>query len=391
MTEEPPADSLPRICVLMGEVSTDDRGQPNGTEVQALRVGQGLAALGYPVCVVAAAPPREVRTQASLGGLPCSWYVRSRWWPVSETLRACAVVRPLQADVFYVRGRNPMNAVAAWCARKRRGVAVWATNCDEGGGRWKELGRLWRSRKALWRRLALTPPLAARDMVTHWGLKRADVVVNQTAAQQESVRRVWGHQGVIIRTGHPVPEVRRPAPRCFTAVWVGRVSAHKRPEHFLELAKRCADLDAEFVLVGGTGDADYWKSLRTQANAMPQLTLSGQVSPAEADRAIAEASVLVNTSVYEGVSNAMVQAWLHGVPTLVESHDPDGIVEREGVGMLAGDVDGLERLVRRLAQDSGLLDAVSGSARRYGAEAHALDVVARQYEERILAALADRR
>jgi glycosyltransferase involved in cell wall biosynthesis len=43
----------------------------------------------------------------------------------------------------------------------------------------------------------------------------------------------------------------------------------------------------------------------------------------------------VNTAEFEGMPNALLEAWSRGVPALVLNHDPAGVVEIHGLGAFA--------------------------------------------------------
>jgi glycosyltransferase involved in cell wall biosynthesis len=80
--------------------------------------------------------------------------------------------------------------------------------------------------------------------------------------------------------------------------------------------------------------------------------------------------VFVNTSEIEGFPNTFLQAWVRGIP-VVSFFDPDGVIQREGLGRTVASVEEMAAAVHRLAMDPQLWAEASArclayTARRYG-------------------------
>ncbi|TGD73116.1 glycosyltransferase [Mangrovimicrobium sediminis] len=130
-------------------------------------------------------------------------------------------------------------------------------------------------------------------------------------------------------------------------LWVAQLKDYKQPEAYVELARRCTDLDLDFLMIGGIARERYRWIARGEGTP-PNLHYLGERSPALVNGALRASLALVHTCLPEGFGNNFIQAWLQGRPTLSLQFDPAGIIEGEGLGRVPGDLDGLERALREL-------------------------------------------
>jgi glycosyltransferase involved in cell wall biosynthesis len=124
------------------------------------------------------------------------------------------------------------------------------------------------------------------------------------------------------------------------------------------------------------------RTIRAAAPTIPNLELLDPLPHRELSRLIAGAAAVVNTSAYEGMPNAFLEAWAHGVPVLTLQFDPDSIVARNGLGISAGG--SWERFVqgaRELWEGRDRREEFADRVRRYVATVHSTDVVAARWSE----------
>lgn len=215
----------------------------------------------------------------------------------------------------------------------------------------------------------------ARDRWLYgYGLRRADAILVQNAAQAASLRR---HFGLI---GRPAGMLVEPAPaglaRDIDVLWIGNIRHVKRPDRLLALAAQLPG--TRIHMVGGPvpDEAALYERIRREAARHPNLTFHGHCSYWDANRLYGRARLLVNTSDIEGFPNAFLQAWTRGVP-VVSFTDPDGVIGRHGLGATVASAAGMRDAIRRLLCGAEALGAAGARCRAF---------MAREYaEERILA------
>ncbi|HEX6007957.1 MAG TPA: glycosyltransferase, partial [Burkholderiales bacterium] len=109
---------------------------------------------------------------------------------------------------------------------------------------------------------------------------------------------------------------------------------------------------AHIHVVGGEtpGEEALFQEFVQGATATEHLTYHGRVPYRAACALYGRAHVLLNTSDVEGFPNAYLQAWQNGVP-VVTLIDPDGVIEREGLGIVCSSAEELFGAVQRLLGD----------------------------------------
>jgi glycosyltransferase involved in cell wall biosynthesis len=148
------------------------------------------------------------------------------------------------------------------------------------------------------------------------GVVLADCVVAQNELQRERCRALYGREALVIPSCYTLPDERAASRPGDTVLWVGVMRAGKRPEIFLELARRLPQ--RRFVMVGGPAqnEAALYERVRAQAAALDNLEFVGFLPLGEVEARFDAARLLVNTSDTEGLPNTFLQAWARGVPTL---------------------------------------------------------------------------
>lgn len=331
-----------------------------GAEVQQSILARLFVANGYRVTMVCqdfGQPDRVAmdgvvvrKVFAGDQGMPVLRFVHPR------LTKMWRVLREVDADIYYYRSASMwVGILEAFCRRHgKRLVYAGAADPDfkpDVGGQIRFARDRW-----LFRR----------------GVARAHAIIAQNPAQVESVRRHYGREAVHIPSCY-VPPGRAGAAQRELVLWVAMLRRTKRPELFLELARRLPGW--RFAMVGGAAldDPDFHARIRAEASVLPNVHFTGFLPLAEAERWFDRARVLVNTSRFEGMPNTFLQAWARGVPTVstVDVGTP--------VNHSVKDIDELTRTVERLLADPAAWRAASARCRGHFTGTHSPEETMARY------------
>jgi glycosyltransferase involved in cell wall biosynthesis len=341
-----------------------------GTERQQMYIGQGLTQRGHQVSFVTFDYGQEdgvehngikvYKAYARKDGLPGVRFFHPRWSGLSAALKRA------DADLYFQMGADSETGqVADFCRRNRRAF-VFATASDSDCAR--DLPRLTEYR---------------RRWLYRYGLRRADAVIAQAEHQRLRLRQSFSVDATVIRNCTPDPGfdpaliARRAGNARPRLIWIGRFAPVKRLEVLLELAARRPDMDFE---VAGAGDPaqPYVQGLEKRAVDLPNVTLHGAVFGADLNALYERANLLICTSQWEGLPNVFLEAWARGLP-VVSTVDPDGMIERHGLGAVVKDPDHLGMAAQTLLRDPELR-ATAHRARSYYLANYTVDISVGAFE-----------
>lgn len=341
-----------------------------GEQVQQTLLARALAREGYDVSMVTsdfgqrdAAVWEGVtvyKAYAPDAGIPVVRFVHPRWTGIWNALQRA------NADVYYVSCAGAIvGEVAMFCrAHGRKMIFRVASNtdCEREG----LLIRYWRDRK-----------------LYQYGLSRADGVLAQSAAQQV---RLLANYGVASQLAGMLVEqsdhINSFAEREWDALWINNFRALKRPELYYELATRLPDL--AFHVVGGAipGHESYFEASKAKAAEHSNVVFHGPAPYHNVNPMYGRAKVFVNTSEIEGFPNSYLQAWMRGTP-VITFIDPDGLIEKEGLGAAVRDNNELFEAVQRLCLNENVWRETSERCRAYMLRHYGDAVVLKAYRELI--------
>lgn len=220
------------------------------------------------------------------------------------------------------------------------------------------------------------------------GLRCAHAVIVQNLAQQQMLHNHFGKAGELIQNGYDEDGAKAGS---FDGhvLWAATVKPLKRPELFVELAKRLPQ--RRFVMVGGPGvtpDAQaYYDTIAIAAAKVPNLMMMGHVPFSEVGAWFDGAALCVNTSDYEGLPNTFMQAWLRGTPTLsfVRPESAPGVTGTIACKNLAE----MAERAQQLTQDAPAWSHASTACAKHFRAYHTTDLAVQRYQavfDKVLAA-----
>lgn len=215
--------------------------------------------------------------------------------------------------------------------------------------------------------------------VHQYAIENAALLVVQNDEQAVVLRDGWGRIPRLLR--NPV-ELVTDSPRADedSVLWVGKSSSLKRPEYLQELVDALSS--TRFTVVMNPIEEKRHASAKEQLAKNPRVTFVEYVPYDEIERLFSRASVLVNTSDFEGFPNTFLQAAKYGVPIVSLTADPNGMLSRHGAGYCCrGDRSELSRRVGELMTNATLRAAMGEKARSYVERYHSRSSVAAAFEE----------
>jgi glycosyltransferase involved in cell wall biosynthesis len=364
------------ICIVShaayGAITGGRDGHAGGVERQTAMLAKWLAARGHDVSLIVwdEGQPADttidgVRVMAVCRrdeGLRGMRFFHPRWTRLTKALRAA------DAEVYYHNCAEAITGqVALWCRRNERGFVYSVASdpeCD------RRLPALRHARERL---------------LFRYGLRHADRIIVQTGAQRAALRAGFRLDGTPLPMPCPGPvdeSYRTPDPfgrRPPRFVWVGRVSAEKRLGWLVDIAGSVPDALFDIAGTSSPGDRSAILPL-ARASAAPNVMVLGKVPRTDMPGVYRDAAALVCTSAYEGFPNTFLEAWSHGVP-VISTIDPDGLIARYGLGMVAETREGLAAAVRTCLQSRESWLEMSSRAREYYVTHHTPERVLPLFED----------
>jgi glycosyltransferase involved in cell wall biosynthesis len=296
-------------------------------------------------------------------GLPGLRFFHPKWSGLNRALAESG------ADVFYHNTAECVTGqTALWCARHGKKFVFTAacdTDCEAA---LPMLRRPW------------------ERMLYRYGLRHADALIVQTETQQRLLKEGFGLDSVVIPMPCPAPDQAESAadPSASGRVlWIARGCLQKRPDRLLDLAEACPEL--EFDLVGPFYADDYAQGVLARAKRVPNVKVHGAAPREQVAAFYRNASCLCCTSDFEGFPNTFLEAWSHGLP-VVSTFDPDSVIARKHLGLVAKEVPELRAGLRALLASPEKYREISRNARGYFWSNHEIESALPKFES-VLAGL----
>ena len=369
----------PALCFVAhsayGALAGSRSGHIGGAEQQQAMIAKWLAKRGWRVSMVTwdeGQPQDEVvdgvrvirmcRADAGVKGVR---FFHPKWTSLVRALHEA------DADVYCQScGGYETGQVALWCRRHGKKFVYSVVSDPDCDPRLPEMK-------------------SVRDRILYrYGVRHADCIIVQTLRQQEMLRSGFGLNADVVpmpcevpSNGNDFPRVAFP-PEQGRVLWVGRVCEVKRPDRLLDVAQACPDL--AFDIVGPCDATEHARRTMECARQVPNVTVHGRV-PCVWDY-YRQAACLLCTSDFEGFPNTFLEAWSQGLP-VVSTFDPDDLIARRELGLVAGDVAGLAAAIRRLLTSPDLYRRLSQNARQYYLENHTVEIAMPRFEEVFLRVL----
>lgn len=202
-------------------------------------------------------------------------------------------------------------------------------------------------------RLLKILPLQYERAAYRYGLHRAAAVICQNQYQREQLQSqlpadrlsiIHNPFAVADRTPAPVPREGRKY-----IAWLGVFRKPKNLPLLLRLARSLPDIRFR---VAGTAEKDAGSDVLDAVaglKSLPNVEMAGYIRRSQVLEYLSGAVALLSTADFEGFSNTFLEAFSVGTPLVLRSSvDPDSIVSRNRLGLVAADDHGLEGMLQSM-------------------------------------------
>jgi glycosyltransferase involved in cell wall biosynthesis len=211
-------------------------------------------------------------------------------------------------------------------------------------------------------------------------IKLADTIIVQSEYQKRMIKKNFSKDGVVIKM--PFPLSRREITEKANppiVLWVGGMAEVKQPELFLKLAE--AIRVGRFQMIGGhsAGNQALYDKIKEGSKRISNFEFFGVIPFDEINEYFSRASILVNTSMFEGFPHAFIQAWMHYVPVVSLNADPDELICEKRLGFHSKTFNQLVEDVKTLLKNEDLRKQMGENSRQYVENEHNITNIIREY------------
>jgi glycosyltransferase involved in cell wall biosynthesis len=183
------------------------------------------------------------------------------------------------------------------------------------------------------------------------GVRKCKHFVVQNAEQQKLLSDHYTKNSLVIKNiwcKNTVSSNLTDYAEKYDAIWVGNFRKLKRPEYFVNLAKR--NPEKKFAMIGGCIDVNLFNSINIECQKMGNIDFLGTVSFNEIMNYFSSSKLLICSSEIEGFPNTFIQAFSVGVP-IISTFDPSKIISENNLGYIVENEDELNHTFNQLISD----------------------------------------
>jgi glycosyltransferase involved in cell wall biosynthesis len=217
---------------------------------------------------------------------------------------------------------------------------------------------------------------------TSISIKKADLVVVQNTFQRDKLKSIFKVEGKLIKNPleikkyQPVEKTDPPL-----IIWVGSMAEVKQPELLVKIAKKIPE--AKFQIIGGNSHYQLYKKVMETAQDLENLEYVGVVPFDQIDTYFSQASLLLNTSLFEGFPTSFLQAWSHHTPVVSLNADPDHLLSRGKLGICSQNLKQMILDIKQLLDNPELRKEMGSRGRKYVEKEHDASLIVESYIQSI--------
>lgn len=365
-----------KICIVAhyayGALTGEGSGHIGGVERQTALLSEWLVNNGHDVTVVTWDEGGE-KTQQVNGvkivklckvsdGLPILRFFTPRWTSLIK------VLKQVNAELYYHNCAEYVTGQIAYWAKNNNKAFIYTVasdaDCEE------DLPKLQTKRDRL---------------LFLYGLKNANNIICQTYKQSKLLKHNYNLKSKVIPMPATPPQGIADPQKQFSAkkiTWVGRIQKVKRIEWLVDIAEALPHITFE-VVGPDNHNPEYTDVILPRALALKNIFFVGKVSRQNMPDIYKNATILLNTSLYEGFPNTFLEAWSYGVP-VISTVDPDNVIKQNKLGFSSPEKSRLIIEINNLIENKEKWKQYSVNSYNYYALHHEMESVQKKFEKEFL-------
>ena len=289
-------------------------------------------------------------------GFPVVRYIYPRWTKLWSALKRA------DADVYYVSCASMQVGLVVMFAKLNRKKVIFRIASDADCDPANLLIKYWRDKK-----------------LYEYGLRRVTQILAQSQQQQKNLFINYGLNSSLatMMVDNSIQDYDF-CKREIKVLWVSNLRHLKRPDLALELASNIPEHDVHMI-GGPIGGLDtYYSQIKEESDNIDNLYFHGRIAYHDINDYFQRAKVFINTSDTEGFPNSYLQSWIRGTP-VIAFFDPDGIIEREGLGVAVETIEEMIEVVKLYVTDAKIWKSASERCKSYMAREYGEDKILAPY------------
>ena len=281
----------------------------------------------------------EFDEKITLHSIPRKW-IYIKWLNIFHIIK---IARRTKFSAWYIRGNISYVFPVLVCAKLYGGITIWNCSSDLQAEARKDA---LNDTGILWKPFALL-----NRLIYEKSLPYMDYRITQTKLQQKMLESNIGLSSRVLYNAHPGPEYSL-ADKQPDILFVANLKAVKQPHLFLELAERLGTSRYQFKMIGKPSHkSGLMGKISRLEKKNRNFNYIGELPIDKVNQLMASARLLICTSSQEGFSNVFIQAWLHGLPVISLSVDPDNLIKTHGLGSVTGDLKNTLLIVKEFMEN----------------------------------------
>jgi len=274
---------------------------------------------------------------------------------IQDVINAFRYLKKSKADVVFLRGARRDLLFLQWACKLRKAKCVFLGASDKDFVPGEELDN----------GNSINMKLFHKAMLSN----RYYIVQNQF--QANNLNKYYSKRGAIIPNIWTKNGDENALEKIYTAVWVANLRRLKRAEWFINLAKQLPE--HRFAIAGGVNEQDYYDSIKTFAESVPNLGFLGALPLNDVNKLLGQSKLLVCTSEFEGFPNIFLQAFANDVP-VISTVDPSGILTNYNLGQYIRNESELFHATNMLLENRSLYEQCQMNIKEYFITHHDADL-----------------